>query len=178
MAEAADSHDLDKLTRWHDGLTSETGRNFPVCALFLASGEDTRAHDIFRIYRTAFEDLGGGFHDLVIFGQHGVSSTSTALVPGLGLAGLRIPALVLITREGPPSCYSAHLPSVALADGESEDQGETVSWKKALEIIVAAVGEGSSPSLDGVSGLEHRDFPGVSLAKTVGSVKKQVEEPR
>ena len=89
MAESPDNHDLDKLTRWHEGLISKTDGGFPVCAVFFTSGEDRRAHDIFRVYRTAFEELGAGFHDLVIFGQHGVSSTSVAMVPGLGLSPRR-----------------------------------------------------------------------------------------
>ena len=77
-AETPDSHDFGKLTRWHEGLVSESGSSFPACALFLASGEDNRAHDIFRVYRSAFEELGAGFHDLVIFGQHGTSTTCAA----------------------------------------------------------------------------------------------------
>ena len=75
MKETPDSHDLGKLNRWHEGLAAASTGDFPVCALFLASGEDGRAHDIFRIYRTAFEGLGAGFHDLVIFGQHGLYMT-------------------------------------------------------------------------------------------------------
>ena len=40
MPETPDSHDLDKLNRWHEGLRSEFGESdggFPVCALVLAS---------------------------------------------------------------------------------------------------------------------------------------------
>jgi hypothetical protein len=175
MAETPDSHDLDKLTRWHDALTSETGGQFPVCALFLASAEDRRAHDIFRVYRTAFEELGAGFHDLVIFGQHGVSSTSEALVPGLGLTGLRTPALALITGRDPPVCHTTVLPAGALPGAESEEEEDETPWKKALKSIREAVGAGTSLSLDRVIGLERRDFPGGSLAEAVGRVKRQVE---
>ncbi len=178
MPDTPDSHDLDKLTRWHDGLISESGRGgaqFPVCALFLASGDDRRAHDIFRVYRTAFEELGAGFHDLVIFGQHGVSSTSEALVPGLELTGLRIPALALITRGDPPVCYTTVLPSGALPDGESEDAGDDVPWRKALDAIRRAMSDCTEFSMDGVAGLERRELPGGTLAELVGRVKQQVE---
>ena len=118
MADTPDSHDLDKLTRWHEGLMSASGQGFPVCALFLASGEDNRAHDIFRVYRTAFEELGAGFHDLVIFGQHGMSTTCSALIPGLRLPGLQTPALVLISSgESGLVFHTAGLPAGALAEG-------------------------------------------------------------
>ena len=181
MAESPDSHDLDKLTRWHEGLTSQTGEGFPVCALFLVSVEDVRAHDIFRVYRTAFEELGAGFNDLVIFGQHGVSSTSAALVPGLGLSGLQIPSLALITGGALPGCHTTALPAGALPKGESEQEesgkeDDEPPWKKALESIREAVRAGTSLSLDRVIGLERRDLPGATLAESVGRVMEQVEK--
>ena len=171
MAVDPDSHDLDKLNRWHQGLTSAGRGEFPVCAIFVTSGGDRRAHDIFRVYRTAFEELGAGFHDLVIFGQHGDSGASAALVPGLGLSGLQIPLLALITLGTPPVCHTIALPAGALPEGEPEEAGAGVPWKQALETIKTAVGEGSPPSLEGVSGLVRRDFPGRTLAESVGRVK-------
>jgi len=174
MAESPDSHDLDKLTRWHLGLASDSGGSFPVCALFLASGDDRRAHDIFRIYRAAFEELGAGFHDLVIFGQHGVSSTSAKLVPGLGLSGIPIPSLALITGRDSPVCYTTALPAGVLPEEQSEEEDEA-PWKEALESIKGALIAGRTLSLDGVNGLEQRDLPSGTLAETVGLVKQQVE---
>ena len=175
MVETPDSHDLDKLTRWHEGLSSAADGDFPVCALFLASGEDARAHDIFRVYRSAFEEMGAGFHDLVIFGQHGASSTSAALVPGLNLSGIQIPALMLITVGTPPGCHTAVLPAGALPEGESEDSRDDVPWMKALERIREAVRAGTPLSLDGAPGLERRGFPAGTLAESVRRVKQQVE---
>ena len=174
MAESPDSHDLDKLTRWHEGLATASGGKFPVCALFLASGEDNRAHDIFRIYRTAFEELGAGFHDLVIFGQHGTSSTSLALIPGLGLSGLQTPSLVLISGDG-TVFHTTGLPAGKLAEGQSEVDGDDIPWRMALEAIKQAVGNSSVLSLDGVEGLERMDSAGGNLADAVGQVKVQVE---
>ena len=175
MAVDPDSHDLDKLTKWHQGLTSAGRGEFPVCALFVTSGADRRAHDIFRVYRTAFEELGAGFHDLVIFGQHGDSGASAALVPGLGLSGFQIPLLSLIKFGSPPVCHTTVLPAGALPEGESEEAGANVPWKKALETIGMAVGEGSTLSLEGVNGLVRRDFRGGTLAESVGQVRRQVE---
>ena len=170
--ETPDSHDLGKLTRWHEGLVSASEDSFPVCALFLASGEDQRAHDIFRIYRSAFEELGAGFHDLLIFGQHGTSSTCAALIPGLGLSDLRAPSLVLI---GKGVFHTTSLPAGALAEGRTEDDGDGVPWRQALEAIKESVEEGSELSLDGVGGLNRTELARGSLADTVGEVKLQVE---
>jgi len=44
--ETPDSHDYGKLTKWHDGLVSGSSADFSLCALFLASGEDIRAHNL------------------------------------------------------------------------------------------------------------------------------------
>ncbi len=174
MEETSDSHDLDKLTRWHEGLSSASGGKFPVCAVFLASGEDNRAHDIFRIYRTAFEEMGAGFHDLVIFGQHGMSSTCAALIPGLGLAGLQTPSLVLISGNG--SVYhTTSLPSDTLAEGQEEVDGDDVPWRAALEAFKQAVGRAAELTLDGIVGLERMDSSRRNLVEAVGRVKLKVE---
>ena len=179
MPETPDSHDLDKLNRWHEGLKLESGESdggFPVCALFLASGEDRRAHDIFRVYRTAFEGLGADFHDLVIFGQHGLSSTCSALKTGLGLSSLQTPSLVLISvTDGGLVFHTTGLPAGALAPGKQEEDSGEVPWKMALEAIKRSVEEGSELSLNGVKGLERSDFSGGSLSETVAKVKLQLE---
>lgn len=176
MAETPDSHDLDKLNRWHEGLSSADEPGFPVCALFLASGEDRRAHDIFRIYRTAFGELGAGFHDLVIFGQHGMSSTCAALIPVLGLSGLQTPSLVLVSSSGGGLVsHSSSLPPGELAEGQSEDDDGDVPWRAALDAIKQAASGDTELSLDGVKGLERRDVAGGTLAETVGRVKLRVE---
>ena len=176
MAETPDSHDLDKLIKWHEGLTSAADSRFPVCALFLVSGGDRRAHDIFRVYRKAFEELGAGFHDLVIFGQHGDSNTSAALAPGLGLSGLRVPSLALISRPDPPVCHTTSLPAGVLAEGELEEEGQEIPWKRALETIRIWAVDESPLLLDGLEGLELRTMPGGTLAESVERVKQQVEK--
>ena len=172
--ETPDSHDLGKLTRWHEGLVSESGDSFPVCALFLASGDDIRAHDIFRIYRTAFEELGAGFHDLVIFGQHGTSTTCAALIPRLGLSGLEVPSLVLISGDEGLVFHTTGLPPGALTEGQSEEDGDGVPWRQALEAIKDSVKNASKFSLDSAKGFEPVQFSKGTLADTVGEVKLSV----
>lgn len=173
--ETPDSHDLGKLTRWHEGLAAQTGQGFPVCALFLASGEDTRAHDIFRVYRSAFESLDAGFHDLVIFGQHGMSTTCAALIPGLGLSGLDTPALVLINDESGLVFHSIRLPAGSLAEGQTEEDGAEVAWRVALTKIEQSAKDDVVASLGSVDGLERMDLSGETLAEVVGRVKLKVE---
>ena len=80
----ADRHDLDKLARWRDGLSEAEESVFPVLAAFLVTGENREAHDIFRRYRSKFEELAAGFSSLVIFGQHGTSTTMTTMLPNWG----------------------------------------------------------------------------------------------
>ena len=175
MAETPDSHDLDKLTRWHIGLESASGVGFPVCGLFLASGDDNRAHDIFRIYRTAFEELGAGFHDLVIFGQHGMSSTCAALMPGLGLSSLQTPSLVLISGGEGLVLHTTSLPTGKLLVGQSEEDSSETPWRSALEMIRQAVEKSGYLSLDDVEGLKRIELSGGTLGGAVERVKKQVE---
>lgn len=173
--ETPDSHDLGKLTRWHEGLAAEIGREFPVCALFLASGEDTRAHDIFRIYRSAFETLDAGFHDLVIFGQHGMSTTCAALIPGLGLSGLDTPSLVLINDDSGLVFHSTLLPAGSLGQGQTEEDGAGVAWRVALTEIERSAKAVVMASLGSVEGLERMGVSGETLAEAVGRVKLEVE---
>ena len=74
----ADRHDLDKLARWKSDLDGPEGKGaagLPYCAIFLVGPDHRASHDIFRRYRSAFEDTGRrlsqpgdlrpawGFHD-------------------------------------------------------------------------------------------------------------------
>ncbi len=101
MTSHADNHDRDKLTRWRGDLTSGDASTFPVYAVFLVTPEDRPAHDIFRAYRGSFEERGAGFQHLIIFGQHGVSTTVKGLLAELGLGLDSLPLLGLF--PGPPS---------------------------------------------------------------------------
>ena len=174
--ETPDIHDLGKLVKWHDGLASATGSEFPACALFLASGEDVRAHNIFRVFRTAFEELDAGFHDLVIFGQHGMSSTCAALISGFGLSDVQTPSLVLISNDNGIVLHTTSLPSGALPDGEAEDDRGDIPWRAALAAITATAKEKSVLALDYIDGLARFDFSDGTLVETIEKMKMQVEE--
>ena len=173
--ETPDSHDVGKLVRWHEGLLGGTEVYFPVCALFLASGEDRLAHDIFRSYRSVFEELGAGFHDLIIFGQHGMSTTCTALMPALGLPDLQVPSLVLICRGKKSGLYTANLPEGALTNLQDGEDCIRIPWQLALETIRQSVTNSSELILDGLEGLNWSDFSSDTLVNIVGQVRLSVE---
>ena len=173
--ETPDSHDVGKLVRWHEGLLGGTEVYFPVCALFLASGEDRLAHDIFRSYRSVFEELGAGFHDLIIFGQHGMSTTCTALMPALGLLGLKVPSLVLICRGNGSGLYTTNLPDGGFANLQKGEDCTETPWRTALEAIRESVANGSELILDGLQGLNWADFSNDTLVDTIGEVRLSVE---
>ena len=92
-----DAHDHDKLLRWRDELRAAppSAGGFPAMALFLVRPNDTAAHEIFRRYRTEFEQREASFAQLVIFGMHGVSATVRALLRAAGLSESDLPAMLL-----------------------------------------------------------------------------------
>ncbi len=161
-ASRADQHDQDKLARWHrdlaGGVTGGPPRGFPVYAMFLVSAEDRAAHDVFRAFRSRFEELGAGFQHLVIFGQHGVSQAEQTLLARLGLAADAIPSLVLLTASDPPLVYS--LPLLA-GDVRQADDPQQAPWRRVLawvELAEESAGEGEIKALD------LGNIPGMSAA--------------
>jgi hypothetical protein len=102
VSNPADAHDLDKLARWRRSLSEDGCCGYPVSAIFLVSERDRAAHGIFRRFRSSFEALGAAFHHLVIFGQHGASSTVRGLSKELGLDPESLPSLVLYAGPSPP----------------------------------------------------------------------------
>ena len=157
----ADAHDLDKLRRWHDSLAAMEGRTYPVYAAFLVSVEDTTSHDIFRRFRASFESRAAPFHCLVIFGQHGVSSTVRQLSAHVGLRPEDLPALVLWTR---PTADGFHV--MPLPVGASTDDGR---WAETLSRIEeAADRKYAVPGLDTFPGFTPNPLPKGSLVDLVG----------
>ena len=133
----ADSHDLDKLKRWYQGLSSDESSRFPVHAILLVSPEDTASHDIFRAFRSSFEARAAPFQHLVIFGQHGVSSTVSRLLPELGLQPESLPVLVLFGEASATTFQSLPLPGGA---GESL----TCPWMEVLRLVEGAADDGKA----------------------------------
>lgn len=159
----ADKHDLDKLARWYRDLSlnppnaplsfqrKEGAReDFPVYAVFLVSEADRPAHGIFREFRARFEEWSAGFEHLVIFGQHGLSSTVHGLLNGFGLSLEAVPALVLFSSPLDSQAYAS--PLAAAGPGGSiggvlQPSTEEEPWKHTLKLIEAALGRGRN-SLD------------------------------
>ena len=106
----ADGHDLDKLERWRSALQEGEGA-FPVHALFLVSEADASAHRAFRAFRSSFEARDASFQHLVIFGQHGVSTTAVALAREVGTECPPPPVLVLLHGASPSVAYTVPLPA-------------------------------------------------------------------
>ncbi len=156
-ASRADEHDQDKLTRWHRDLAGGVTGGFPLHAVFLVSEDDRAAHDVFRAFRSRFEELGAGFQHLVIFGQHGVSQAEQTLLTRLGMAADAIPSLVLLTASDPPLVYTLPLMSGDVRP-ETNDPHQA-PWQGALariEQAEAGAGGGEIKTFDLVN------IPGMS----------------
>ena len=173
----ADRHDLDKLARWKAGLDAAAGdgtATFPVCAIFLVSPEDRASHDIFRRYRSAFEELGGGFHHLVIFGQHGVSTTQVAFLAEVEMRQDNVPLLVIAPMPGATertgSVYCLELPK-----GDRDAKlDESQIWEAALERVRDSASGKMQLSLDGVSGFRASAFRHGRLSAAVDGVLQEL----
>jgi hypothetical protein len=165
-ASHADRHDLDKLAQWRDGLAAAAESGFPVFAVFLVTLDDRASHDIFRRYRSAFEDLGAGFSSLVIFGQHGVSSTMKAMLAELGLTMEQVPVLALIADATSNGAWVLPLQR-GNPDGELE---ESALWGQALARIGRAAPGKMPLDLDGVAGIGRRPLRGGDLSSSIQKV--------
>ena len=135
MASHADTHDLDKLRRWQKDLEAAPADAPGVFAIFLVSGEDRAAHNVFRTFRTSFEERNMGFAHLVIFGQHGVSETCRSLRDRFGLDDSGGPSLALLA-EGGGQVRVVPLP-VGEEGGSHDEPGG--GWQEALNLAMSAV---------------------------------------
>jgi hypothetical protein len=160
-----DNHDLDKLARWHRDLTVGAGGRFPVYAVFLVSEADRPAHEIFREFRARCEAWSAEFEHLVIFGQHGVSSTVRGLLNGFGLTLESVPVLVLFSspldyqayalplaasnsagstpmNTGPPASGVLQGPTEVEEASEPLGAAAAEPWRRTLTLIEAAQDKG------------------------------------
>ena len=162
----ADRHDLDKLTRWKTALDAAPNNNpnpFPTCAIFLVSPDDRAAHHIFRQYRAAFEELGANFHHLIIFGQHGISTTATTFLTELDLEQDNIPQLAIVPLPEATRVYHIPLPK----GDQTEELNDNQSWREILTRIRAAAANQSPLTLDRATGAHPRAFRHNSLTGAV-----------
>ena len=134
----ADQHDLDKLVRWRQDLSSGDTNGFPVYCVFLVSPEDLASHDVFRRFRSSFEDRAAGFQHLMIFGQHGISTTLKLLLAEFGLTLEQVPALALLTT---PPVSTVHTMALAQGDEAVEDTGHE-PWQKVLGLVEGVIDRG------------------------------------
>ncbi len=164
----ADRHDLDKLARWKAGLDAAADAEaFPACAIFLVSPEDRASHDIFRRFRSAFENLGAGFHHLVIFGQHGVSTTQVAFLHQIGLGQGTVPLLALV----PMPNQSDAVYCIELPKGDRDgDLDETQTWADGLRAVEATARRGGALSLEGPELVQTGKIRSGSLSDAVDAV--------
>ena len=173
VASRADQHDKDKLARWHGDLAGGVTGSFPLHALLLVSENNRAAHDVFRTFRSRFEELGAGFQHLVIFGQHGVSQAEKTLLTRLGLAAEDIPSLVLLTASNTPMVYT--LPLLSGDVGPAEDVRPEAGvptqapWRQVLaQVEMTAVSAGVGEGEVKVRALALESIPGMSAGFRLG----------
>jgi hypothetical protein len=169
MSSRADSHDLDKLARWYRDLTSDAPARFPVYAIFLVSADDRAAHDVFRKFRSSFEARRAGFEHLVIFGQHGISSTVLSLLDEFGLPQDAIPILALLSQSEAATVYTLPLPT---GDADNIPQGKSAEpWQEALSQVESAVERGDQfIDLASLPGVARRQLDDGLLDKLAGKL--------
>ena len=150
----ADQHDLDKLIRWRQDLSGGDPDQFPVYCVFLVSPDDRASHEVFRRFRSSFEDRDAGFQHLTIFGQHGISATLRGLLAEFGLTLEQVPALAVLTT---PAVSTVH--SIALAQGaEAGEVAEGELWQTVLSLVEGVVDRGEK-AVELASMAELKSYP-------------------
>lgn len=172
MSHHYDEHDHDKLLRWRDNLreTSIIEGEFPAMALFLVKPQATGSHDIFRRYRTEFEQRDASFAHLVVFGMHGVSSTVRSLLDQIGLSESDLPVMMLAPASDPASVIAVQLPSGESLEGGDDPNGDgtcdyLAPWQDVLDRI-RITKRGRPLRLMGVQG---RKLDGPDLRELAGA---------
>ena len=173
----ADGHDRDKLERWRRGLDQDQPGSFPVCAVFLVSESDQEAHDSFRRFRDSFESRDAGFHHLVIFGQHGVSTTVRALLTELSLTPGHLPYLVI--TSGAEAKQATVFPLPPGNRPESPPEAPVTSEAPSAETLLGQVesaidGSDGKLGLGEISGGITRGLGGRTLTQVAASLLAKV----
>ena len=173
MSHHYDEHDHDKLVRWRQELASAKSQldEFPAAALFLVKPQSTGAHDIFRKYRTVFEERNAPFENLVVFGMHGISETVRGLLEQAGLTETELPVLLMAPTAELDNCIALTLPSGESLEGGDDPNGDgtcdfMAPWQDVLDRI-RITRDGRILRLMGVQG---RRMTGVNIAELAGSM--------
>ena len=180
----ADGHDRDKLERWRQGLEDDEPGAFPICAIFLVSESDQRAHDSFRKFRDSFESRKARFHHVVIFGQHGVSTTVRALLADLSLPPEHLPCLLMAAGAEAKEAMVFKLP--AGNEPEPSNPSESPTREALLgqvESLIdrdtemdgrAPLGDLANLALGALDGGATRDLGGRTLVQVAASLQTRV----
>ena len=181
----ADSHDLDKLARWHRELLSESSGRFPAIAMFLVGPADRTAHDVFREFRASFEERGAEFQQLTIFGQHGVSTTERQLLAALGVPEESLPLLALFSDASATEAWMLRLIKGSMTGGSLDTpsgpgcNASAEPWRRVLDSVENAAGEpGPALNLAAVPGLVRQEIQTGTLEELVGRVLESVSTYR
>ena len=165
----ADNHDRDKLRRWQSDLAAVAPDAPAVYAIFLVSEADKAAHDIFRTFRTSFEerfeDREAGFAHLVIFGQHGISATLRRIQAELDLLPEELPTLALFGGDAEDAEYITadviSLPRGGPSDSGSGSELREAYWWTTMywsdSVLAGAIDNAASITTDVLASL--RDDP-------------------
>ncbi len=142
MSHHYDEHDHDKLLRWRNDLrdASIIDGDFPAMALFLTKPQAKGSHEVFRRYRTEFEQRDASFAHLVIFGMHGISTTVHSLLQQTGLSESDLPVMMLAPAAEPASIVAIQLPSGESLEGGDDPNGDgtcdyLAPWQDVLDRI-------------------------------------------
>ena len=142
MSHHYDDHDHDKLLRWREDLKENAivDGDFPAMALFLVKPRASGSHEIFRRFRTEFEQRDASFAHLVIFGMHGVSSTVRSLLDQTGLTESDLPVMMLAPAAEPAAVVAVQLPSGESLEGGDDPNGDgtcdyLAPWQDVLDRI-------------------------------------------
>lgn len=174
MSNHFDEHDHDKLMRWQADLAAGPidPEGFPAMALFLVKPQATGAHEIFRRYRTEFENRNASFAHLVVFGMHGVSATVRGLLDQAGLTQDDLPLMMLAPSADPCAVTAVRLPPGESIEGADDPNGGgtcdyLAAWQDVLDRI-SITRPGRPLRLMGVQGqkldgLDMRELAGAAL---------------
>ena len=149
-------------------------------AVFLVAPEDRNAHDVFREFRSSFEKLGASFEHLVIFGQHGVSSTVLGLLDRVCHSLESLPMLALFSGPLADGFQFLPLPKGSTHQHSEEIAGESGRccddlWRGLLvRLEDAAVGKVSVLDLQSVPGITSSPLATGSMQKLVREVLQRV----
>ena len=167
------------MERWQQGLEAPDLGAFPAYAVFLVGPDDRLSHDIFRKYRDSFAAYDAGFHNLVIFGQHGVSTTVTGFLSRLGISRDLLPCLLLASGPAVHEAGMVQLPAGSHPGPEprlNREDNLDQPWQLALDAVEETAKGGGHLDLSSVPGARTVGLGGEDLFGLVKSLQAALIE--